>query len=84
MQNYCKIIAKLLHLCLYESKPNELDCFHLVTELSENPEFSSMDLRLSIDYDLYLYEGSDLEQLKSTYNIPDELPDNSSSNLEDY
>jgi hypothetical protein len=68
--------ANVLHMVLFEDKPNENDLQHMVEELATDESFGMIDMVLGTDYDIYHFEGEKLDKVRGILNIPDEINEN--------
>lgn len=73
--------AHMFHMCFYETKPTDAELAHLLDELANDDEFNMRHMTPGVDFDIYYFEGDKCKAFKEAYGIPDDVEDNTSSEL---
>lgn len=63
---------EVLHTCMYENEPSEIDKQELIKELSSSEEFNMVGQIEGKDYFILLMQGEELDAIKEMLGIDDE------------
>ena len=65
--------ADVLHMVLYEEKPDEINLVNVIEELATDESFGLTDMVIGKDYELYYFEGEKLDKVRGILGIPEEI-----------